>query len=442
VSALAGRARGRRAPLGRCARGLVLGAATALTAAAAARPAVAQTIDPARVHRVRVAPDAVRGLRGDADRAGDAPHGLPARPAVAWRRALGGPIETPPVVSADGRTAVVVGGVGEVHLLSPAGDELGSPALGAPAAEVAPAFLADGTLVVATTTGHVAFVARDLTVRRRVAVPVRAVDLQPLAPTPSGGVVVAGGRTIVELDADGRVVASATTDDVLTGPVTVARAADGGHQIIAPTTALLVLRAPFAPRRFARIDRAPGGVVVAPDGALWASAADAIVRLEPRPGALPWRATAASGIVPSSRPPALAPDGSVAFVADDGSLVVMSAAGEVRHRVALDRAAAPAPAGPAGASRPIVRDDGPPVLVDGEGRVAFARPSGRAGIVGPTGLVALASERICASPIGIAAASTRTFVVACGEGVVVAIGDAGEAPRAEGGASGGGLTAR
>lgn len=395
-----------------------------MVVAVAAGTAGAQSIDPARVHHVRIAPGEVRGARGDLRRTGRA-SGLPERPTVGWRRALGGPLEAPPVASADGRIAVVLGGAGAIRLLSAGGDELGEVALGVAPASVAPAFLADGTLVALTTSGELAFVGRDLAVRRRIALPVRAVDALPLAPTPSGGVVVAAGRVVVELDGEGRVVATTTLDDVVAGPPAVAPVAGaGGHETLLPTSRgdLVALHPPFAARRLTGLGgNTPGGVVVADDGAVWASVADAVVRVERRAGAVPWRATAASGLAPSNRPPALGADGSIAFVAVDGSLVVLAATGEVRHRVALDRVPGPAIGAAPTASRPIVHDDGPPILVDAEGRVAFVRPTGRVGVVSGTGLVAIASERVCAMPIGVAATGPGQFVVGCGEGALVAV---------------------
>lgn len=414
-------------------RALVLSSVLSLgvVSAGAVPPAGAQSIDAARVHRVRVAVDGgARGVRVDPARSGRARAGLPERPTVAWRRSLGGPLEAPPVVSADGRIALVVGGAAEVHLLSSAGEDLGAVALDAPAAEAAPAFLADGTLVVLTATGQVAFVGRDREVRRRVALGLRAVDAQGPTPTPSGGVVIAAGRSLIELDGEARVVASAVLEEPVASPVAIARAIGGGHEALLTTSRgdLLALRSPFAPRRVTGLGGgAPGGVAIADDGAAWASVAGSIVRVERRGGAVPWRANAASGVYASARPPTLGIDGSVAFVGVDASLVVLAPSGEVRHRVALDRATATMPARGAAPSptRPIVADEGPPLLIDGEGRVAFARPSGRVGVVSSTGLVAIASERLCSTPIGLAPSGPSAFVVACAEGVVIAIGEAG-----------------
>ncbi len=420
--------------------------AAAVAIALSAASASAQSIDAARVHRVRVGSDGARGARVDPARTGRAARGLPERPAVIWRRSLAGPLEAPPVVAADGRIAVVVGGSAEVRVFSASGEDLGAAALAAPAALTAPAFLADGTLVILTASGHLAFVGRDLEVRHRVALGLRAEGAQAPTPTASGGVVLAAGRSVVEIDGSGRVIASALLDEVVAAPVAVARAPGGGHHALVLTVRgdLLAMRAPFAPRRLAGLGgAAPGGVAVADDGAVWASVAGAVVRAELRGGAEPWRANATSGVYASARPPTLGLDGSVAFVGVDASLVVMAPSGEVRHRVSLDRTpSATAASGPPTPARPIVADEGAPLLVDPRGRVAFARPSGRVGVVSETGLVAIASERLCAAPIGLAPIGPGVFVVGCGEGTLVAIGEAGEAGETEGAAGEGSPPAR
>ena len=56
--------------------------------------------------------------------------------------------------------------------------------------------------------------------------------------------------------------------------------------------------------------------------------------------------------------------------------------------------------------------------------LASVRPAGRVGVVSGTGLVAVASERVCAMPIGIAATVPGQLVVGCGEGALVAIVEA------------------
>ena len=66
---------------------------------------------------------------------------------------------------------------------------------------------------------------------------------------------------------------------------------------------------------------------------------------------------------------------------------------------------------------------GPPMVVDPGGRVAFARNSGRVGLVEPDGSILVAQARQCARPIALLPAGVGRMVVACRSGAVALFGD-------------------
>ena len=58
----------------------------------------------------------------------------------------------------------------------------------------------------------------------------------------------------------------------------------------------------------------------------------------------------------------------------------------------------------------------PAPIVDREGRIAFVRASGSAGVVNPKGAVVLASDRVCTSPITVLPAGEKRLLIACRDG--------------------------
>jgi hypothetical protein len=64
----------------------------------------------------------------------------------------------------------------------------------------------------------------------------------------------------------------------------------------------------------------------------------------------------------------------------------------------------------------------PALIVDSEGRVAFARQGGRVGVARPDGNVALASDRLCTAPVAMQPAGDDKLVVACRDGTVWMLG--------------------
>jgi hypothetical protein len=58
----------------------------------------------------------------------------------------------------------------------------------------------------------------------------------------------------------------------------------------------------------------------------------------------------------------------------------------------------------------------PAPIVDRQGRIAFVRAAGRAGVISPKGTLVLASERVCGSPLVALPAGEKKLLIACRDG--------------------------
>jgi hypothetical protein len=65
---------------------------------------------------------------------------------------------------------------------------------------------------------------------------------------------------------------------------------------------------------------------------------------------------------------------------------------------------------------PVEIKPSPAPILDREGRIAFVRASGRAGVINPKGTIVLASERVCSSPIAALPAGEKRLLIACRDG--------------------------
>jgi outer membrane protein assembly factor BamB len=68
-------------------------------------------------------------------------------------------------------------------------------------------------------------------------------------------------------------------------------------------------------------------------------------------------------------------------------------------------------------------EESPPPITDDDGRVAFARVGGRIGVVAPDGSANLVANPGCSSPAALAPAGAKRLVVGCRDGTVVLVGD-------------------
>lgn len=391
--------------------------------------------------------------RLDGQRTGRARGRLPSAPVELWRRHVTSGIELPPLVDANDNILLALA-TPEVLKLGPDGKEIWRARLGSSPAAAAPVLTNDGTLVVVTAAGQAWGLAPNGAVRFVTGLGVRGrdIDAAPLA-LAGGGVLIASGATLVEIDRDGAIKAR-TSVDLHGGPGASAGSAESritGALIVAPpgdarlaasalfTTesgAVYGFRPPGAPRRLGTFGgQIRRGAVLANDRTLLAVVdGRRLVALDLPTG---------SAHVLTSAPPLTALDGPVAIspasrgglalvALQNGMLLGLDAAGNEKLRVLLDKQAPPPDAG----SSPLPPVGGqlsppsggffgnlaasasasPPVIVDAEGRVAFVRAGGRLGVVDAGGAVALASERPCASPTSLTPAGDRRVLLACRDG--------------------------
>src|SRR5262245_60898482 len=220
--------------------------------------ALADAIDPSMPRTVVVG--APRGAapseRLDPRRTGRARTRLPSSPVEVWRRHVSGGIDLPPLVDGAGNIIVSLT-MPEVAKYGPDAKEIWRTRVGTAAALAPPTLLGDGTIAVVTSAG----IAWGLTPggAHRFSTPLgvrgRDTDTAPLA-LADGGLIVAAGNAIVEIDADGAIRARATLDDRPPGaPPAIERAAGAiidspaGALVTTDTGSVYRFRPPAPPRK-------------------------------------------------------------------------------------------------------------------------------------------------------------------------------------------------
>src|SRR5262245_22568506 len=148
--------------------------------------------------------------RVDVRRLGRAASPLPFPPAEKWQRRLSSGLEVSPIVDAQGNIICSLT-VPDVVKLAPDGRELWRVRVGAAATLAPPALTSDGTIALVTAAGAAYGITPAGAVRYTTMLGVRGRDLET-APLPldDGGLVIAAGRSLIELDAEGAVRARAT----------------------------------------------------------------------------------------------------------------------------------------------------------------------------------------------------------------------------------------
>ncbi len=366
--------------------------------------------------------------RIDARRTGQSRSRLPFPPVDKWRRHLGGNIELSPVVDEAGRIYVALS-VPEVVCLGSDGKEVFRTRLGTAPAIAPPVLMSDGTLLVVTSAGVAVGIGRDG--RARFATPIgqrgRDLDVGPLSR--ADGSVVIGGRVLVELDANGGVRSRASLPEravgaLIEGPEgTIATGELGG---------VYVFRPPNPPRKIGSF----GGLVrrgAALEGGrtlLAVVGGKSLVGLDLRVGLSHVR-VGDVGLGSYDEPVTIHPRGFAMLTTTTGLLFGVDASGNERLRMAVDKGTQPAAGDPAAAGAaagtgffnpPADARPSPPLVVDAEGRIAFARQGGRVGVARADGSVALASERLCTAPVAMQPAGEDKLVVACRDGTVWMLG--------------------
>jgi len=126
---------------------------------------------------------------------------LPRAPKVRWRVRVGGSVLHAPVVSQDGAIVLALGSQ-SIAQYDSAGKLSWLRKLGASSAAVSPWLAADGSRLVLTESGELLTFSERGERVARVALPLGGADLAPeIGALQDGGLVVAQGRRIVELDA-------------------------------------------------------------------------------------------------------------------------------------------------------------------------------------------------------------------------------------------------
>ncbi|WP_050435874.1 PQQ-like beta-propeller repeat protein [Chondromyces crocatus] len=404
---------------------MVLGA---LTLPALATMALAEDVSTSRPATVVVG--APRGFaasdRLDARRTGSTWSALPVAPKELWRRHISGGMDASPLIDADGNVVATLT-VPEVVKLGPEGRELWRVRIGSNA-PLAPATLtSDGTLLLVTSAGVAWGLSPQGAVRFTTQLGVRGrdADVTPLA-LEDGGVVIAAGRSLVELSASGAVRGRAELQERAVGAVL---AGPEGALVTTEPGEVLVWRRPGAPRRLGSFGGAPRRGAALADARTLLAVVDGrrLVGLDLRTGATSTRASGATGVGAFDAPPAVGAGGVAITGTAVGLLLGVDAAGGEPLRVAIDRPppsiAADAGAGLSSFLGAVEGKPSPPVVVDAEGRVGFVRSAGRAGVVQPDGSVALATERVCATPVAVLPAGKHRMLVACRDGTLVMMGD-------------------
>jgi outer membrane protein assembly factor BamB len=400
----------------------------------AAHAARADVLDPSipRVVVVGAPRGAAPSERLDPQRTGRARGRLPASPVELWRRHMSANVDLPPVVDDAGDVLVALT-IPDLVALGPDGKELWRARLGSASPTAPPVLLADGTAVVVTAAGVAWGVRPGGAVRFSTPLGVRGrdADTAPLA-LADGGVLVAAGSALVELDADGVVRARGVLEDRAPGASSPTAERAAGGLVETASGALVTTEAgnvyrfhpPAPPRRIGSFGGSTRrGAALADERTLMAVAdGRRLVALDLATGLAHVRT---SGFLLDAPPAIGAPPllGPLAFVTTQagGVLLGVDAAGNEKFHATLERASA-APAGLFGlpgssglAGQPDAKPS-PPCVVDPVGRVGFVRANGRVGTVSPEGRVDVAAERVCTTPVAVAPAGEKRMLVACHDG--------------------------
>jgi len=386
----------------------------------------AEGLDPTRPHTIVVGPP--RGPapseRVDGRRTGQSKTRLPLSPVEAWRRHLGGNVEAAPLVDEAGRIYVALS-VPEVVALGTDGKEIFRTRLGSAPAVTAPVLTSDGTLVVVTGAGVAIGIGPDGRARYATPLGQRGRDLTVAPLARSDGSVVIGGRVLIELGPSGEVRSRVSLPEravgaLLEGPEGILATADSGS--------VYAYRPPGAPRKVGSFGGPvkQGAVVAGRRTLLAVVGGKSLVELDLRSGLSHVR-VGDLGLGAYDEPVTVHPRGFALLTTMSGLLFGVDAAGNERLRAALDKSTSPGTGDPraagvaAGTGFFNPSSDGrpsPALVVDGSGRIAFARSGGRVGVMAPDGNIAIASERLCPAPIALQPAGEDKLLVACRDGTV------------------------
>jgi outer membrane protein assembly factor BamB len=386
-------------------------------------PAPSERLDPARRSRSNVL--------------------LPAQPTELWRKSMGA-LAHAPVVLPDGGLVVALSSP-EIARLAADGTEISRVRIGAAPALRAPVVLPSGGVAVLTGAPSVVFLSPSGKLAATVALPRGSFAVQSagglpdgfasIVATDDGAVIVAAGRSLLSVDASGRVAARATLPErVVSDPLEQG----GGLLVVGESGGVYRVAVPAEPMKIGvLVGAAIGTAALVDERTLIALAQpNRIVSLDLKSGVAVTR-VGDSAFAMFDTPPAVAADGTAWLTTVEGFLVGYDASGAELSRVQLDRNASPPggllsvrPPGLAGVGMPFPARLG--TVVDRAGAVAFSRPQGRIGVRDTAGKIVVAVERGCTTPLSITPTAPRKMLAACREGTLIMLGDApNDAPAAE-----------
>ncbi len=400
-------------------------------------PAGAESIDPSLPSVVVIGPHSSPApmARLDAARTNRSRFPLPSRPVEKSKKTLG-PLAHPPIVGKNGDLWVALTSP-ELVRLGADGQELSRVRVGAAPAMREPVLLPNGGVAVITGAPAVTFVSASGKVEATVLLPRASFALQSLGgvaegwvsilANADGSVVVVASRALLSLDASGRVGLRATLPErIISDPIPH----DGGYLVLGEGGGVYRVAPPAEPRKLGTLSGALPGTALLVDARtlLVQAAPNRVLSLDLKSGAT---ATRVGDTLFSSldTPLAWGSDGTLWATTLEGFLVGFDRAGAELSRTPLDRHATPpglfsaprSPFAPPG-SFSLASRLGP--IVDGEGRVAFARQQGRVGVRDQDGRLSFGAERGCTTPLALIPLGNQQLLLACREGTLITFGQA------------------
>jgi hypothetical protein len=234
---------------------------------------------------------------------------------------------------------------------------------------------------------------------------------------------VLGGRSFIELDADGAVRARAPLPERAVGALL---AWSEGTLATGESGAVYAFHPPGVPRKIASFGGpVRRGAALSGGRTLFAVVGGRSVVGLDLPTGLTHVRLGDTGLGIYDDPITVHPKGLVIASTSAGLLLGADASGNEKIRIAVEKGADSGASAPVAAASFFGTDaerPGPPLLIDREGRIAFARQSGRVGVVMPDGSVALAGERMCNGPGALQPAGEDKLVLVCREGTIWMLG--------------------
>lgn len=350
--------------------------------------------------------------RVDGARSGRSRSDLPGKPRELWRARITGGLDLAPVVDRRGHV-VAASAAGRVTELDGKGAVIWSTRTGSGAVMLGPMLTSDETRVVIASPPEVIGLAVDGTTKYRRSLPLPDLKnaAQPLA-TSDGGMVLAAHGKLLRLDSRGDVQARA---ELPSPPVSLL---EQGRRIliVALSGDVLEWKPPAEPSKLGSF----GGRV--DEGAALSSANHVtavvdhqrVVDLNLTAGTRHLRVVSGELL---QGPPAISAGGETRVASFGGLLLGHDQSGAETARAALE------PASAAAATPGLGLTGAPPLVLDGKGRVAFARPGLDVGVLLPNGNIVTAPGAACGDPLSLVPAGARRLLLGCRSGLLLMLGD-------------------